>query len=133
MASYNQGLVPEVIKNHQSVADHYNIPTINLAKEVTDRINAGEFTWEDDFKNLHPSPFGQGIYGNSIITFLKNSYNKRQNMSDKTTSYSTPERIDPYSYDKGKLIDINEAQLAKGWHIDSNWKPNDNKKQDLTL
>ncbi|WP_170235677.1 SGNH/GDSL hydrolase family protein [Cyclobacterium qasimii] len=128
MASYNQGLVPEVIKNHQSVADHYNIPTINLAKEVTDRINAGEFTWEDDFKNLHPSPFGQGIYGNSIITFLKNSYNKRQNMSDKTTSYSTPERIDPYSYDKGKLIDINEAQLAKGWHIDSNWKPNDNKK-----
>tara|TARA_R110001592_G_scaffold8105_2_gene44638 strand:- start:195328 stop:197304 length:1977 start_codon:yes stop_codon:yes gene_type:complete len=128
MASYNQGLVPEVIKNHQYVADYYNISTINLAKEVTDRINAGEFTWEDDFKDLHPSPFGQGIYGNSIITFLKNSYEKSQNLTDKTTNYSTAERMDAFSYDKGRLIDIAEAKLAKGWHIAPNWKPGDDEK-----
>jgi len=125
MASYNQGIVPEVIKNHQAVADFYHIPTINLAKEVTDRINAGEFTWKDDFKNLHPSPFGQGIYANSIITFLENSYNKNLPQDRKVTHYPEPEKMDPFAYDKGQLIAIKEAKLAKGWHIDPEWTPND--------
>ena len=61
MDDYNCMIEPEVIVNHSQVADHYNIPTINLAREVTDRINNGEFTWEEDFKNLHPSPFGQSV------------------------------------------------------------------------
>ena len=128
MVSYNQGIVPDVIKNHQAVADHYGIPTINLAKEVTDRINAEEFTWEDDFKNLHPSPFGQGIYALSIISFLKKTYDNREGSSNKVTSYPEVNRMDIYSYDKGSLISIEEAKLAKGWHIDPNWKPVDNKK-----
>jgi len=58
METYRSGQVPDVIQNHEKVAAHYNIPTINLEKEVTERINAGEFTWDDDFKNLYPSPFG---------------------------------------------------------------------------
>ncbi|MCB0685326.1 MAG: prolyl oligopeptidase family serine peptidase, partial [Saprospiraceae bacterium] len=67
MATYNQGKTPEVILQHEKVANHYNITSINLAKEVNDRILNGEFTWKDDFKDLHPSPFGQGIYARSIV------------------------------------------------------------------
>ena len=77
IADYNQNRIPEVILNHNLVADHYNIPTINLAREVTDRINNGEFSWNDDFIDLHPSPFGQGIYANSILHFLKRGIFKR--------------------------------------------------------
>jgi sialidase-1 len=126
IASYNQGIVPEVIRNHQAVADHYGIPIINLAKEVTDRINNGEFTWEDDFKDLHPSPFGQGIYAHSIISFLNNVFNKKLTNEDKITRYPSPEMMDRYSYDNGRLVAIREIKPAKGWHIDLDWKPNDN-------
>ena len=54
MKVYNNGQIPEVIKNHEMVASHYQVSSINLAKEVTDRINAGEFTWEGtwiEFRN----------------------------------------------------------------------------------
>ena len=78
MENYRSGKTPEVIKLHEEVAKHYNISTINLAKEVTERIDAGEFDWENDFKNLHPSPFGQNIYFQSIKTFLGNEINQNR-------------------------------------------------------
>ncbi|MDO4629301.1 MAG: SGNH/GDSL hydrolase family protein, partial [Planctomycetia bacterium] len=63
---YRAGKTPEVITIHEKVADHYRIPSINLAKEVTDRIDAGEFTWENDFRDLHPAPFGHKLYHATI-------------------------------------------------------------------
>jgi len=66
LAEYNRGWQPVVIGQHERAARHYDVPTINLALEVTQRINAGEFTWNDDFKDLHPAPFGQELYFNTI-------------------------------------------------------------------
>jgi pimeloyl-ACP methyl ester carboxylesterase/lysophospholipase L1-like esterase len=126
--SYNNGVVPEVITNHNKVAQHYNISTINLAKEVTDRINNNEFTWEDDFKNLHPSPFGQGVYSYSMIQFLSNAYSGHIDPDDKIVSRDLPSGIHPFAYDKGQLLDVSEARFSKNWHIDSNWNPNDGAK-----
>ena len=122
---YREGRVPEVISNHNKVAAHYNVPTINLAKEVTERIDHGEFTWENDFKNLHPSPFGQGIYAHSMIEFLNNSYSGHIDPDDKIVTQLMPSKLDPVCYDKGILIDISTIKLTKGWKIDSKWKPSD--------
>jgi len=128
MKEYRAGKEPLVISNHNIVADHYKIPTINLAKEITDRIDNEEFNWEDDFKNLHPSPFGQGIYASSIIQLLKNAYVDQLENGDKISSHDTPGKIDEYCYDKGYLMDISSAQLYKGWKIDSSWSPGDDSK-----
>lgn len=127
MKSYRKGKTPQVIQNHEKVANHYNIPTINLAKEVTDRIDAGEFNWKEDFKNLHPSPFGQGIYAQSIISFLNNNWHDKAADDDKIKSYILPEALDAYSYDNGTFIDINNAKLSGDWKIVENWKPLDGK------
>jgi sialidase-1 len=59
MGDYNRGLVPTEISNHQLVSHYYNLPFINLAKEVRDKMNNKEFSWTDDFKDLHPAVFGQ--------------------------------------------------------------------------
>jgi len=125
MKDYREGREPKVITNHHKVANHYNIPTINLAKEVTERIDHGEFTWEDDFKNLHPSPFGQGVYANSMIQLLERGYSGHIDADDKISSHSLPEKLDPFCYDNGSLIDISTIKLSKGWEIDPLWKPND--------
>lgn len=121
MKDYNNGSIPEVIENHEKVAKHYNITGINLAKEVTDRINAHEFSWEDDFINLHPSPFGQNIYFHSIKNLLLTVWDK--NPKGKVQTYPKPNALDKSSYDKGKLIPITKAKIADGWHIDSFWRP----------
>jgi sialidase-1 len=126
MADYRQGKTPKVIGLHEKVAEHYLISSINLAKEVTERIDGGEFDWENDFKDLHPSPFGHGIYSKSITKFLDGAWNGDfKNQAVET--HVLPEPLDKYSYFKGVLIGPNPPKPAKGWEMVQNWKPADGK------
>ncbi len=127
METYRSGQVPEVIQNHEKVAAHYGLSTINLAKEVTDRIDNGEFTWEDDFINLHPSPFGQGVYARSIITFLKKAWCEEVAKNDKISVYPQPEPLDTACYKNGKLFLAENAFIIQGWKMIENWSPTDGK------
>ncbi|GAB3654261.1 hypothetical protein GCM10028791_24880 [Echinicola sediminis] len=123
--SYHQGNVPEVIQNHEAVAEHYGVSSINLAKEVSLRIANGEFTWEGDFKNLHPSPFGQQVYAQSMVSFLQNAYSRHLDEDDKLEAFSLPDYLTKGAYDKGHLVPIQEANMGKGWSIVENWTPSD--------
>lgn len=123
MDTYNQGNTPEVISNFNKVTNHYHVSTINLAKEVTDRINNKEFTWEDDFKNLHPSPFGQGVYFHSMKTFLENAFNRPLADDDKITAHPIPAPYDSFCYAKGEIIPFTEAGKLKGFEKVTQWTP----------
>jgi sialidase-1 len=125
MAEYRKGITPPEIQNHEKVAAHYGVSTINLAKEVTDRIDNGEFTWENDFKNLHPSPFGQHIYYQSMKSFLNTCWSGFVADDDKLTAYPLPEKLADACYNRGVLIPAVETKPAKGWKIDQNWIPTD--------
>jgi len=117
---YNRKTVPEVIQSHDKVAAYYQIPAINLAQEVTERIAAEEFSWDKDFKNLHPSPFGQGIYAHSIIAFLNQAWNEK---NQKSSTNVFPKELDMACYDKGRLIPASEIPLQKGWKYVQDWQP----------
>jgi lysophospholipase L1-like esterase/pimeloyl-ACP methyl ester carboxylesterase len=125
MAEYRKGITPPEIQNHEKVAAHYGVSTINLAKEVTDRIDNGEFTWENDFKNLHPSPFGQHIYYQSMQTFLNDCWSGFVAEDDKLTAYPLPEKLAGACYNRGVLIPAVETKPVKGWKVDPNWTPAD--------
>lgn len=125
MEDNRKGMVPEVIQLHEKVAKHYNISVINLAKEVTERIDAGEFDWENDFKNLHPSPFGQQIYAHSITAFLEKAWAKSD--TEPGAEKTLPEPLDKFSYDDGVLVEPNPRKRIKGWERIENWNPNDGK------
>ncbi len=127
METYRKGNVPEVILNHEYVAMHYGIPAINLAKEVTDRIDNGEFTWENDFKNLHPSPFGQEVYFHSMRIFLDTCLVR----AEKTGGHikdSLPPPLDPFNYSHGMLIPVSKVNPGKFWTLEENWHPLDSAK-----
>lgn len=122
MKSYRNDKIPEVIQLHEKVADRYNISTINLAKEVTERIDAGEFDWNNDFKDLHPSPFGQKIYFNSIKQFLVNSL-VSDFVNGKMITSEMPAPLDKFSYSNGILVEPKPTKQIKGWKFVENWKP----------
>lgn len=124
MKDYRNGLVPEVIQQHQKVADHYNISTIDLAKEVTHRIDNSEFTWESDFKDLHPSPFGQNIYFQSIKQFIVAEI-KLAKTENAISELPAPH--DKNSYSNGVLVEPNPSKVIKGWKMVKNWNPADGK------
>lgn len=125
ISNYKKGKTPKVIQNHEKVARYYNISTINLAKEVADRIENGEFTWKDDFKNIHPSPFGQGIYAHSIISFLENSWPTSLGEDCIIKEFPLKDAIDNMCYENGVLIPVDSMMEINGWDLDKNWIPTD--------
>lgn len=121
MAEYNAGKIPKVIQNHEKVAEHYKLPSINLAKEVTERIHQGEFTWEDDFKDLHPSPFGHRIYSSTIARCFDAAWST-QPKEQKLAPYPLPEKLDEFCYDSGKLLSPEIVEVLCGFTLDPKWQ-----------
>jgi lysophospholipase L1-like esterase len=125
MADYNNGKVPVVIQQHEKVAEFYSVNSINLAKEVNDRILNGEFTWRDDFRDLHPSPFGQELYFRTIRHLFDTSW--KNPAPAELRAKKIPEKtLDPYSYINGRFEPIASAKRGKGWTIVKKWHPLDN-------
>ena len=123
MEDYRSGKTPDVIRIHEKIAAHYGVSTINLAKEVTERIDAGEFDWENDFRNLHPSPFGQGVYARSMIRFLEDEWAATE--PGRIAIRKLPEKLSEGCYDNGKLILADKTYVRDGWEWVENWNPDD--------
>jgi len=135
LIDYQQGVIPSEIQNHERVAEHYQVNSIHLAKEVFERIKNKEFTWADDFKDLHPSPFGQEVYFQSIKTFLNNAFNPLSK-NDVNTAYTLPNILNDGSYDKGRYLSIKNAEIKSDFLMVDSWKPKDgagNRKQYVNI
>jgi sialidase-1 len=124
IADYNAGKIPFEIKVHDELSKHYHLPFINLAEEVAKRIAHKEFTWEDDFKNLHPSTFGQEIYFSSIKTLLRKQW--IDNKAGKLVAAKPPPPLQPLNYSNAKYMAVEEAINKKEFVVDPSWKPADN-------
>lgn len=130
LAEIRGGRTPAVIANHEKVAEHYRVASINLAKEVAERIHAGEFTWEKDFKDLHPAPFGHALYAKSIARLFSAARNEPLSHIAMATP-ELPAPIDPASYFRGHLVGPavalakQQAVLDRGWKLESPWTPKD--------
>jgi len=120
---YNSGKIPPEVQVHEDLARMYHLPFINLAKEVTDRIKAGEFTWEKDFKNLHPSPFGQEIYFRAIKQLL--SVELAKPAPAKLIPSYLPKQAGALAYTNGNYLGVDAAKNLKGFTLDPAWKPAD--------
>ncbi|MDO3628829.1 SGNH/GDSL hydrolase family protein [Mucilaginibacter sp. BT774] len=121
---YNNGIIPVEIKNHQLVAQHYNLPFIDLAKEVRDKIKNKEFSWNDDFKDLHPAIFGQELYFETIKDLLDDCF-ESQNDAAINHKLSLQKPLNKANFESGSYYNIKNAQYTTGWVFTENWKPAD--------
>lgn len=124
LQTWSEGGVPYTIAAHERVAEHYGCPSLNLSLEVHDRIAAGQFTWADDFRDLHPSPYGQQVYGLSITRLLDAAYRLP---APSATPSPLPLPLDAASYSRGRFGDLNAVRMLDGFALDPAWKPTDGK------
>ncbi|WP_315814734.1 GDSL-type esterase/lipase family protein [Paraflavitalea speifideaquila] len=125
-ADYNNHRIPAEVANHALVARHYNLPFINLAKEVHDRMAHGEFSWEKDFKDLHPSPFGQQLYFASIRALLQHCATKLAMVHALNVHpYPLPKALNKQALENGQYYDIANAQYEGNWTLNPDWTPTD--------
>lgn len=122
MRQLNRGEIPVVIQRHEAVARQYGIPSLDLAEEVSARIQAGEFSWAEDFKNLHPSPFGQRLYARSIARLLDAAFADTPQEAP-LEPLPMPPALDPQSYSEGRMLPPGCATDLSGTHLVESWRP----------
>ncbi|NSL86278.1 SGNH/GDSL hydrolase family protein [Chitinophaga sp. Mgbs1] len=118
LEDYAGGRIPAEVSNHERIAAHYRLPSVNLAAEIAERINAREFSWEDDFEDLHPAPFGQEMYFKTIKALLAKE-------SKPSPPQPLPAPLTRYSFDKGRYLSVTAARPEKGWRLHNDWSPAD--------
>jgi sialidase-1 len=121
MDDYNAGRVPQVIELHEKVAVAYGNASLDLAREVTDRIQAGQFTWAEDFKGLHPSRFGNNLYANSISRMLEAAW--RAPEAPAQDHSLPPNPLDTQSYFRGRFGRLQDVKRVRGFEHMRPWKP----------
>ena len=122
IALLNQSKVPDVIVNHEKVADYYQIPSINLAQEIEERMKVGEFDWKQ-FGGTHPLPFGQKFYAAAIERLFDKMWSNSYSYLQIKPHVITSKPLDKFSYFNGKLVDPRDAKIKNGWLYESSWKP----------
>lgn len=118
LADYGAEKTPAVIETHERVAQHYGVASLDLAREVFDRIRANEFSWEKDFKDLHPSPFGHGLYAAAVDRLFDAT-----GAGKPSTRPPLPAPMDHHSIFDGRLADFREAERGDGWKTREGWNP----------
>ncbi|MDE5677890.1 MAG: prolyl oligopeptidase family serine peptidase [Phocaeicola sp.] len=115
---------PDVVLNHERVANHYLIPSVNLVQEISERMQVGEFTWEQ-FGGTHPLPLGHQYYA-AAIRHLFDAMWKNVTSDMPVVAHEIPEPLDSCSYYGGDFIDLKEARLHKGWKYVPSWRADNN-------
>ncbi|HTI07515.1 MAG TPA: SGNH/GDSL hydrolase family protein [Puia sp.] len=122
---YEQGKIPPEVANHERIAGYYGFPSINLAKEVHDKIAHQEFSWKKDFKDIHPSPFGQELYFAAIRDLLNICLDSSRPGAPSVSGRSLPPPLDKASLVKGAYYNISNALVDKDWEYNTAWRPRD--------
>lgn len=124
LKAWAENQVPYTIAAHERVAEHYGCPSVNLSREVRERIAAGPFTWAGDFRDLHPSPYGQQVYAHSITRLLDAAWREP---APAAKAHPVPSPLDSASYERGRFGDVKTARIIRGFTPEPHGQPTDQK------
>ena len=125
LATYAKGDDPVAVHNHELIAAHYDLPSINLAREVYEKIQAGEFSWQYDFKNLHPAPFGQELYFQTMKDLMDACLRFATRRHSNGKEAVLPKPMNPYNFSNGMYVPVSHATVVKGFNLVNDWTPQD--------
>jgi hypothetical protein len=122
LKTLQDGRTPLTVEAHEAVAEHYGVPTINLAKEMAEEISAGKLTWKQ-YGGVHPAPFGNAICARMIDELFERAWKSPLGPEAKMAAHRMPDGpLDAMNYERGRFIDPKEAKAA-GWTLGvPDWK-----------
>jgi hypothetical protein len=102
------------VEAHEAVAKHYDVSTINLAKEAAEEITAGTLTWKQ-YGGVHPAPYGNRICANMIDGLFGLAWKQPSGAGVK--AHPVPGPLDPLNYENGRFMDPKAARVKQGWTL----------------
>lgn len=121
LATAQAGKMQLSATQHEAIAKHYNISSVNMPAEVADRIRAGTLTW-DQFGGTHPGPIGNQLAADLVAEILSDRW---KNNETKPAPIAL-EKISPLiksNFEYGHWLSHDVAKLGDGWTRGvPNWK-----------
>jgi len=118
----NKSMLDKILKgeeavsatSHKEVARHYGAPIADVGQALAVEIKEGRMTWEDDYKDAHPTDGGYRFATSLITGIIENTIS-----GETPTPVSLPEPLDPGSYFNAVAVDPQKFEWLGGWK----WAP----------
>ncbi len=115
LTTLQAGNTPLTSDSHETVAKHYGVTTVNVAKEVAEQISAGKLTWQT-YGGTHPKPAGNRICADMIAHHLSNVWAKPLSADATKHAHAMPAKpLDPNNYGQAKFVSPKNAEVVNGW------------------
>lgn len=119
LQDYKAGKMPEYIKVSEQIAEHYGIPSVNLAQYAAQKISAGEISFgKFSADGINPTDAGAKLYAEAIAKFV-DALMTAYPVPDKPKNYTLPAPLFPETDDNGRIIAYEDQQVKRS----GNWKP----------
>lgn len=115
LPEYQQGQLPRTVRLHEQVAEHYGVPSINVALPVARQLVAGALRW-DEFSGdtCHPTEMGHGLYGKTIADGLTVLFGMASTIAREQEG-QLPPSLTGRPIEAGQMIPVSPEYAPEGW------------------
>ena len=113
LATAQAGKMQLSVTQHEAVAKHYNISSVNLPAEVADRIEAGTLTW-DQFGGTHPGPIGNQLAADLVAGILITGW-KDDAIKPIAVTVDNITPLIKSNFEHGHWLSHDVAKIGDGW------------------
>jgi hypothetical protein len=118
LQAYKEGTTPEYIRVSEQLAEHYDIPSLNLAQYAAQKILAGEISSAAfSADGINPTDAGAKIYAEAVAKFV-DALMTANPVPDKPKPCKLPAPLFPATDDNGRIVAYEDPQVRRSVH----WK-----------
>ncbi len=117
LADYKAGRTPDYIRASEQIADHYGIPSLNLAKFAAQKIMDGTIPFAAfSADGINPTDAGAKICAGAVAEFI-DALVAATPIPDKAAQVKLPPPLFPATDDNGRIVAYEDPQVkcAGGW------------------
>jgi lysophospholipase L1-like esterase len=117
--AYRAGKTPEYIRISEQIAEHYGIPSLNLAQYAAEKIIAGEISCAAfSADGVNPTDAGAKIYADAVARFV-DALMTAYPVPDKPQPHKLPAPLFPETDDNGRIVAYEDPAVKPS----GRWKP----------
>jgi len=119
LQAYKAGKTPEYIAVSEQIANHYGVPSLNLAKYAANKIIAGEISFKAfSSDGINPTDAGARIYAEAVAAFM-DALMTAFPVPEKAQKYALPAPLFPETNDNGRIVAYEDPIVKRT----GSWKP----------
>ena len=119
LQAYQAGQTPEYIRVSEQIAEHYGIPSLNLAQYAAQKIIAGEISFAAfSADGVNPTDAGAKIYAEAVAKFV-DALLTANPVPDQPQRRTLPPPLFPETDDNGRIVAYEDPPVKRS----GNWKP----------